>query len=254
MGPIVLEAKSLRKEFAGFVAVDGVDLQVHDGSIHALIGPNGAGKTTTFNLLTKFISLTAGQLYFKGKDVTAFDPAAIAKLGIVRSFQISAIFPSLSLAENLQIALQLLHKQSFVFWRKNELSEWTRHRIHELLTQVGLEQDAHMIAGEISYGKRRALEIATTLALEPQLLLLDEPMSGLGLEDIERISGIIAGFRGKKTVLMVEHNLSVVSTISDKITVLARGKKIAEGTYADIAQNDEVQTAYLGNAYKVGHG
>ena len=134
------------------------------------------------------------------------------------------------------------------------MSEWTRHRIHELLTQVGLEQDAHMIAGEISYGKRRALEIATTLALEPQLLLLDEPMSGLGLEDIERISGIIAGFRGKKTVLMVEHNLSVVSTISDKITVLARGKKIAEGNYADIAQNDEVQTAYLGNAYKAGHG
>ena len=253
MASIVLEAKSLRKEFAGFVAVDGVDLQVQDGSIHALIGPNGAGKTTTFNLLTKFISLTAGQLYFKGKDVTAYDPAAIAKLGIVRSFQISAIFPSLTLAENLQIALQLLEKKSFVFWRKSELSEWTAFRVQELLAQVGLAQDAHMTAGEISYGKRRALEIATTLALEPELLLLDEPMSGLGLEDIDRISGIIAGFKGKKTVLMVEHNLSVVANISDTITVLARGKKIAEGTYADIAQNDEVQTAYLGTAHKASH-
>ncbi len=253
MASIVLEAKSLRKEFAGFVAVDGVDLQVQDGSIHALIGPNGAGKTTTFNLLTKFISLTAGQLYFKGKDVTAYDPAAIAKLGIVRSFQISAIFPSLTLAENLQIALQLLEKKSFVFWRKSELSEWTAFRVQELLAQVGLAQDAHMTAGEISYGKRRALEIATTLALEPELLLLDEPMSGLGLEDIDRISGIIAGFKGKKTVLMVEHNLSVVANISDTITVLARGKKIAEGSYADIAQNDEVQTAYLGNAHKASH-
>ncbi len=253
MASIVLEAKSLRKEFAGFVAVDGVDLQVQDGSIHALIGPNGAGKTTTFNLLTKFISLTAGQLYFKGKDVTAYDPAAIAKLGIVRSFQISAIFPSLTLAENLQIALQLLEKKSFVFWRKSELSEWTAFRVQELLAQVGLAQDAHMTAGEISYGKRRALEIATTLALEPELLLLDEPMSGLGLEDIDRISGIIAGFKGKKTVLMVEHNLSVVANISDTITVLARGKKIAEGSYADIAQNDEVQTAYLGTAHKASH-
>ena len=253
MGPIVLEAKSLRKEFAGFVAVDGVDLQVHGGSIHALIGPNGAGKTTTFNLLTKFISLTAGQLSFKGIDVTGYGPAAIAKLGIVRSFQISAIFPSLTLAENLQIALQLLEKKSFVFWRKSEFNDWTRSRIDELLTQVGLAQDANMTAGEISYGKRGALEIATTLALEPELMLLDEPMSGLGLEDIERISGIIAGFKGKKTVLMVEHNLSVVANISDKITVLARGKKIAEGAYADIAQNDEVQTAYLGTAHKASH-
>ena len=250
---VILETHQLVKEFKGFVAVNAVDLKIRRGEIHALIGPNGAGKTTFFNLLTKFLIPTSGRVLFNGHDITHEKPAQVARRGIVRSFQISAIFPSLTLAENLQIALQLLEKKSFVFWRKSELSEWTAFRVQELLAQVGLAQDAHMTAGEISYGKRRALEIATTLALEPELLLLDEPMSGLGLEDIDRISGIIAGFKGKKTVLMVEHNLSVVANISDTITVLARGKKIAEGSYADIAQNDEVQTAYLGTAHKASH-
>jgi branched-chain amino acid transport system ATP-binding protein len=235
------------------VVVDGVDLQVQEGTVHALIGPNGAGKTTTFNLLTKFIPLSSGQLLYKGQDITRYRVDAVAKLGIVRSFQISSIFASLSLAENLQIALQLHVGESYVFWKRKTISNWMSDRVEELLAQVGLSGDAHLIAGEVSYGKRRALEIATSLALEPELLLLDEPMSGLGFEDIERISSIIEGFKGQKTVLMVEHNLSVVSAISDQITVLARGKKIAEGNYETISQNPEVQNAYIGKVYKDTH-
>ena len=253
MSQILLEARALRKDFAGLVVVDGVDLQVQEGTVHALIGPNGAGKTTTFNLLTKFIPLSSGQLLYKGQDITRYRVDAVAKLGIVRSFQISSIFASLSLAENLQIALQLHVGESYVFWKRKTISNWMSDRVEELLAQVGLSGDAHLIAGEVSYGKRRALEIATSLALEPELLLLDEPMSGLGYEDIERISSIIEGFKGQKTVLMVEHNLSVVSAISDQITVLARGKKIAEGNYETISQNPEVQNAYIGKVYKDTH-
>ena len=253
MSQILLEARALRKDFAGLVVVDGVDLQVQEGTVHALIGPNGAGKTTTFNLLTKFIPLSSGQLLYKGQDITRYRVDAVAKLGIVRSFQISSIFASLSLAENLQIALQLHVGESYVFWKRKTISNWMSDRVEELLAQVGLSGDAHLIAGEVSYGKRRALEIATSLALEPELLLLDEPMSGLGFEDIERISSIIEGFKGQKTVLMVEHNLSVVSAISDQITVLARGKKIAEGNYETISQNPEVQNAYIGKVYQDTH-
>jgi branched-chain amino acid transport system ATP-binding protein len=253
MGRVILEARELRKEFSGFVAVDGVSLEVDEGTVHALIGPNGAGKTTTFNLLTKFMDLTSGSISFRGQDITRMPPAKIAKLGIVRSFQISAIFPSLTLRENLLIALQLHTHQSFAFWRPSKIDARMNDRISELLDQVGLLQEAGNIAGDVSYGKRRALEIATTLALDPAVLLLDEPMSGLGGEDIQRISRIIQSFKGIKTVLMVEHNLSVVASLSDKITVLARGQKIAEGTYAQVSANPEVQTAYIGNALVVEH-
>jgi branched-chain amino acid transport system ATP-binding protein len=253
MGQVILEARELRKEFSGFVAVDGVNLEVEEGTVHALIGPNGAGKTTTFNLLTKFIDLTSGTIFFRGQDITRMAPAKIAKRGIVRSFQISAIFPSLTLRENLLIALQLHSNQSFTFWRPSRVDASMNDRIHQLLEQVGLLQEAGSIAGDISYGKRRALEIATTLALDPAVLLLDEPMSGLGGEDIQRITRIIESFKGNKTVLMVEHNLSVVATLSDKITVLARGRKIAEGTYAQVSVDPEVQSAYIGNATVIAH-
>jgi branched-chain amino acid transport system ATP-binding protein len=253
MGQVILEARELRKEFSGFVAVDGVNLEVEEGTVHALIGPNGAGKTTTFNLLTKFIDLTSGTIFFRGQDITRMAPAKIAKRGIVRSFQISAIFPSLTLRENLLIALQLHSNQSFTFWRPSRVDASMNDRIHQLLEQVGLLQEAGSIAGDISYGKRRALEIATTLALDPAVLLLDEPMSGLGGEDIQRITRIIESFKGNKTVLMVEHNLSVVATLSDKITVLARGRKIAEGTYAQVSVDPEVQSAYIGNAPATAH-
>jgi branched-chain amino acid transport system ATP-binding protein len=253
MGQVILEARDLRKEFSGFLAVDGVDLQVEEGTVHALIGPNGAGKTTTFNLLTKFIDPTSGSIFFRGQDITRMPPAKIAKLGMVRSFQISAIFPSLTLRENLLIAMQLHSNQSFTFWRPSRVDASMNDRINQLLEQVGLLQEAGSIAGDISYGKRRALEIATTLALDPAVLLLDEPMSGLGGEDIHRITQIIQSFKGNKTVLMVEHNLSVVASLSDKITVLARGRKIAEGTYAQVSVEPEVQTAYIGNVSVTAH-
>ena len=243
----VLEARSLRKEFAGFVAVDGVDLQVQEGSIHALIGPNGAGKTTTFNLLTRFLSPTAGSILFRGRDITRLAPAEVAGMGLVRSFQISAVFPSLTLRENLLVALQRRDRSCRIFWRQARINAEIGDRIDHLLAQVGLSSDADQLASGVSYGKRRALEIATTLALEPDVLLLDEPTSGLGTEDVARITRLIAGLKRQKTVLMVEHNLSVVSSISDTITVLARGKTIAEGSFADVSGNPEVMSAYIGS-------
>lgn len=243
----VLEAHGLRKEFAGFVAVDGVDLQVREGSIHALIGPNGAGKTTTFNLLTRFLSPTSGSIVYRGRDITRVPAAQVADMGLVRSFQISAVFASLTLRENVLVALQRRDRSCRVFWRRSQVNSETDQRIDALLTQVGLSADADQLASGVSYGKRRALEIATTLALEPDVLLLDEPTSGLGTEDIVRITGLVAALKGKKTVLMVEHNLSVVSAISDTITVLARGRKIAEGSFAEVSGNPDVISAYIGS-------
>lgn len=243
----VLEARGLRKEFAGFVAVDGVDLQIREGSIHALIGPNGAGKTTTFNLLTRFLSPTSGSILYRGRDITRVPAAQVADMGLVRSFQISAVFASLTLRENVLVALQRRDRSCRVFWRQGRINSETDQRIDALLAQVGLSADANQLASGVSYGKRRALEIATTLALEPDVLLLDEPTSGLGTEDVVRITGLIASLKGKKTVLMVEHNLSVVSSISDTITVLARGRKIAEGSFAEVSGNADVMSAYIGS-------
>jgi len=243
----ILEARGLRKEFAGFVAVDGVDLQVRQGTIHALIGPNGAGKTTTFHLLTRFLSPTAGSIFFRGRDITRVGAAQVAGMGLVRSFQISAVFPSLTLRENMLVAMQRRDLTSRVFWRRTRINSETADRINGLLAQVGLSADADSQASGVSYGKRRALEIATTLALEPDVLLLDEPTSGLGTEDVARITSLISALKGRKTVLMVEHNLSVVSSISDTITVLARGKTIAQGSFAEVSGNAEVMSAYIGS-------
>ena len=243
----VLEARSLRREFSGFVAVDGIDLKVREGTIHALIGPNGAGKTTTFHLLTRFLSPTSGSILYRGRDITRVPPARVAAMGLVRSFQISAVFPSLTLRENILVALQRRSRDCRIFWRGTRVKADTAQRIDELLTQVGLIQDAGQLASGVSYGKRRALEIATTLALDPDVVLLDEPTSGLGTEDVMRITGLIAALKGTKTVLMVEHNLSVVSSISDTITVLARGRKIAEGGFAEVSGNPEVMSAYIGS-------
>ncbi len=242
----VLEARGLRKEFAGFVAVDGIDLRVREGSVHALIGPNGAGKTTTFNLLTRFLSPTSGSILYRGSDITRTPAAAVADRGLVRSFQISAVFPSLTLRENLLVALQQRNRRSRVFWRASSTDSATLGLIDERLAEVGLLDDADQLAGGVSYGKRRALELATTLALDPDVLLLDEPTSGLGAEDVARITALIAALKGSKTVLMVEHNLSVVSSISDTITVLARGRKIAEGSFAEISGHPDVMSAYIG--------
>ena len=246
---IILATEDLTKEFAGFTAVNGVNLQVERGTIHALIGPNGAGKTTCFNLLTKFLSPTRGRITYKGEDITALAPADIARLGMVRSFQISAVFPHLTVLENVRIALQRKRGGSFDFWRSRTVLDEFNSRALELITDVGLAAFVNETAIELPYGRKRALEIATTLALDPEMLLLDEPTAGMGHEDIERIAALIKRVAADRTVLMVEHNLSVVSDLSDKITVLTRGRVLAEGDYEAVSNNPDVREAYMG----VGH-
>ena len=247
---IILETEDLTKEFAGFIAVNGVGLKVARGSIHALIGPNGAGKTTCFNLLTKFLSPTRGRILYKGRDITSLPPADVARLGLVRSFQISAVFPHMTVLENVRIALQRQRGGSFDFWRSARALDQFNDRAMALIADVGLTTFADVTAVELPYGRKRALEIATTLALDPEMLLLDEPTAGMGHEDIDRISGLIKKVSADRTVLMVEHNLSVVSTLSDRITVLTRGRVLAEGDYAAVSNDPNVREAYMG----VGHG
>jgi branched-chain amino acid transport system ATP-binding protein len=243
---IILSALGLSKEFKGFLAVSNVDLEVERGTIHALIGPNGAGKTTCFNLLTKFLQPTGGKIVYDGRDITALPPADIARLGLVRSFQISAVFPHLSTLENVRIALQRRRGESFDFWRSEKVLSKFDGEAMELLGQVGLTEFARLPAVELPYGRKRALEIATTLALDPEMLLLDEPMAGMAQEDIERISGLIKRIGKQRTILMVEHNLSVVASLSDRITVLARGQVLAEGDYAAVSRDPRVIEAYIG--------
>ena len=242
----IIEARGLSKRFYGFLAVSNVDLDVRRHSIHALIGPNGAGKTTTFNLITKFLTPTEGTIHFNGLDISAESPAWVAQRGIVRSFQISAIFPRMTVAENVRIALQRPTGTSFKFWRSERKLGNLNQRVDELLDAVGLLQQRDVAAAGLPYGRKRALEFATTLALDPELMLLDEPTSGLGHEDVDRIADLIRQVSANRTILMVEHNLSVVSKLADKITVLARGKVLAEGSYAEVSSDPRVMEAYIG--------
>jgi branched-chain amino acid transport system ATP-binding protein len=248
-GETVLETEDLTKDFAGFVAVRAVNLRIARGSIHAMIGPNGAGKTTCFNLLSKFLSPTRGRIMFDGRDITTLKPADVAQLGLVRSFQISAVFPHLTVLENVRIALQRKRGGSFDFWRSKRVLHALDERAMALLTDVGLATYAEALAAELPYGRKRALEIATTLALDPELLLLDEPMAGMGHEDIGRISALIRSIAATRTVLMVEHNLSVVADLCDRITVLTRGQVLAEGDYETVSANPAVREAYLGTGH-----
>jgi len=245
----ILETRDLTREFKGFVAVSGVNLKVRRGHIHALIGPNGAGKTTCFNLLTQFLAPTRGQIIYKGREITGSSPAAVARLGLVRSFQISAVFPHLTVLENVRIALQRKRGNSYDFWRAGSVLGELNARARELLDAVGLLALEHSIAVELPYGRKRALEIAATLALEPEMMLLDEPTAGMTHEDVERIAALIKRVAADRTVLMVEHNLSVVSNLSDHITVLSRGEIIAEGDYASVSSHPEVIKAYLGTEH-----
>ena len=246
---LILETRGLTKEFRGFTAVHAVDLLIRRGTIHALIGPNGAGKTTVFNLLTKFLDPTAGEILYDGHDITAERPADIARRGMVRSFQISAVFPHLTVRDNVRVALQRKLGNSFHFWRSQRILDSLDPRADALLDAVGLTGFGEALASELPYGRKRALEIATTLALDPVMLLLDEPMAGLGQEDIGRISALIRQVAAERTVLMVEHNLSVVADLSDVITVLTRGRILAEGDYAAVSKNPEVVEAYLGTGH-----
>lgn len=246
---IILETDDLTKEFAGFIAVNGVSLRVKRRTVHALIGPNGAGKTTCFNMLTKFLRPTRGRIVFNGNDITALQPADVARLGLVRSFQISAVFPHMTVLENVRVALQRLRGNSFDYWRSASVLDQYNERALELIADVDLSSFADWLAVELPYGRKRALEIATTLALDPEMLLLDEPTAGMGHEDIDRIAQLIKRVAADRTVLMVEHNLSVVADLSDHITVLTRGRVLAEGNYATVSNNTEVREAYMG----VGH-
>jgi len=243
----ILETRGLTKEFRGFTAVDDVNLQVRDGHIHALIGPNGAGKTTVFNLLTKFLPPTRGEILYRGKPITGMKANEIARLGLVRSFQISAVFAHMTAMENVRVALQRKLGTSFHFWKSEKSLDHLNERALELLDEVGLREYADVLTVEMPYGRKRALEVATTLALEPTLMLLDEPTQGMGAEDVDRIVELIRRVAKGRTVLMVEHNLSVVSRLCDRITVLARGSVLAEGDYQSVSRDPQVREAYMGS-------
>ncbi|MBV8467133.1 MAG: ABC transporter ATP-binding protein [Burkholderiales bacterium] len=243
---IILATHGLGKEFRGFAAVSGVNLQIRRGTIHALIGPNGAGKTTVFNLLTKFLPPTGGRIEYDGEDITGLRPAEVARRGLIRSFQISAVFPHMSALDNVRVALLRTAGGAHRFWSSNRALDAFTERAMSLLDDVGLSEFAHVLAVELAYGRKRALEIATTLALEPKLMLLDEPTQGMGVEDVDRVTALIKRVAVGRTVLMVEHNLKVVSTLADRITVLARGQVLSEGDYATVSNDPRVMEAYLG--------
>ena len=246
MTDVILETRALTKEFKGFTAVSDVNLRVQRGHIHALIGPNGAGKTTCFNLLTKFLVPTSGQILFNGRDITAAAPAQIARMGVIRSFQISAVFPHLTVLQNVRIGLQRQLGTSFHFWKSERSLSQLNDRAMALLAEVDLTEFADTVTVDMPYGRKRALEIATTLAMEPELMLLDEPTQGMGHEDVHRVTELIKKVAAGRTILMVEHNMSVVSGICDKISVLQRGAMLAEGSYAEVSRNPQVMEAYMG--------
>jgi branched-chain amino acid transport system ATP-binding protein len=254
MAEVVLETRALTKEFKGFTAVSDVNLKVQRGHIHALIGPNGAGKTTCFNLLTKFLTPTSGQILFNGKEITKAKPAQIARQGIIRSFQISAVFPHLTVLENVRIGLQRPLGNSFHFWSSEKKLSKLNDKAMELLTLVDLAEFADTLTVDLPYGRKRALEIATTLGMEPELMLLDEPTQGMGHEDVDRVTQLIKKVSSGRTILMVEHNMNVVAGICDRISVLQRGAVLAEGNYAEVSRNPAVMEAYMGSSTGVLEG
>ncbi|MDO5680265.1 MAG: ABC transporter ATP-binding protein [Pelistega sp.] len=248
MSDFILETRQLSKEFLGFTAVNKVDLKVNRGHIHALIGPNGAGKTTCFNLLTKFLKPSSGDIFFNGQNITGEKPAEIARKGIIRSFQISAVFPELTVLENVRIGLQRTRSNTWQFWRSDESLSSLNNRCRELLAEVDLLEFENHTTSNLPYGRKRALEIATTLGMEPELMLLDEPTQGMGHEDVDRITQLIKKVSEGRTILMVEHNMNVIASIADRITVLARGAVLAEGNYKEVSSNPAVVEAYMGTS------
>lgn len=253
MSEVILETKGLTKVFNGFTAVDNVDLQLQKGHIHALIGPNGAGKTTFFNLLTKFLAPTSGSILYQGREITSLRSNQIARQGLVRSFQISAVFGHMTVLENVRVALQRVEGNSFHFWVPEKHLDQLNDQAMELLEEVGLKSYADMLAVEMPYGRKRALELATTLALKPTVMLLDEPTQGMGSEDVDAVVELIRRAAAGRTILMVEHNLSVVSRLCDRLTVLARGAVLAQGDYASVSANPLVREAYMGKETEEAH-
>lgn len=248
MAEAIIETRQLTKSFRGFKAVNDISIRVEPGTIHALIGANGAGKTTCFNLLTKFLEPSAGSIFFKGRDITRLKPDQVARLGMVRSFQISAVFSQLTVLENVKLALQRRRGESYDFWATQRRLDEYRERAMDLLEEVGLSEWADTPAAELPYGRKRALELATTLALDPELMLLDEPLAGMGTEDVGRTAELIRRVAAQRTVLMVEHNLGVVAELCDRITVLARGEVLVEGDYTTVSRDERVIESYIGGA------
>lgn len=248
---IILETKNLVKDFKGILAVNGLNLRVQKGHIHALIGPNGAGKTTVFSLLTGFLVPTSGDIFFKGETVTRKNPALLAEQGLVRSFQISAVFAEFTALENVRLALQKSRVNSYSFWKSEDSLNSLNDLAMDLLQQVGIVDFHSTAAGELAYGRKRALEIATTLAADPSVMLLDEPTAGMGHEDVGLITNLIKKVATNRTILLVEHNLKVVATLADRITVLQRGAILSEGTYETVAADPRVIEAYMGVAENV---
>ena len=242
----LLEATRISKRFGGLQALAEVSFSIGRGEIYGLIGPNGAGKTTVFNLITKFLPPSGGRILFNGIDITREKPAQTARRGVIRSFQISAVFPHLTVLENVRIGLQRSLGTSFHFWRSEKTLNVLNDRAMELLEAVDLAPFASVTTVELPYGRKRALEIATTLAMNPELMLLDEPTAGMGHEDVGRIVELIRKVSANRTVLMVEHNLSVVANLSDTITVMQRGSILAEGPYTEVSNNPQVLEAYVG--------
>ena len=244
-GPIV-ETKDLAKSFAGYRAVDGVSISIAEGAIHAIIGPNGAGKTTFFNLLSGFVIPTGGTIAFSGADITGLAPHKVARMGMVRSFQINSIFPHLTVLDNVKVSLESKTALPYRFWLPGSATAGLDARARELLNDVGLDRERDLLATQLSYGRKRALELAISLAQDPKILLLDEPTAGMGTEDVGRITKLIGRVRAGRTIVLVEHNLSVVADLSDRITVLQRGKVLVEGPYAQVRADKRVIDAYLG--------
>jgi branched-chain amino acid transport system ATP-binding protein len=244
----ILRAQGLSKQFSGFAAVQNVNLEIAEGSIHALVGPNGAGKTTCFNLLSKFLEPSSGVIYFQDRNITKMQPADIARLGMVRSFQISATFAHMSLLENVRVGLQRAAGLAHQFWVSSRVLRKLDDEAMGFLDLVGLSAHARELAVNLPYGHKRALELATTLAMNPKLLLLDEPTQGLGHEDVQQVTNLIQRVARGRTVLMVEHNMSVIARICDRVTVMQRGQVLAEGSYAEVSRNPEVIAAYMGDA------
>jgi len=249
--PDIVSTTALRKEFRGFAAVRDVDLRVAEGSVHALVGPNGAGKTTLFNMLTGFLTPSAGRIEIAGKDVTGEPPERIAGLGVARSFQITTLFPALTARDHVELALQAKTTLGWRFWRSDKQLHRFRDRAEELLASVGLEKVADVAVEALAYGRKRALELAVALALDPRVLLLDEPTAGMSPAETARITALIAGLDRTLTILIVEHDMDVVFRLADRVTVLHEGRVIADGTAADVRGDVRVHDVYLGKALTV---
>ncbi|MEO7130031.1 MAG: ABC transporter ATP-binding protein [Dermatophilaceae bacterium] len=247
-GPVLLETRNLTKEFRGFKAVSDVCLSVEAGTVHALVGPNGAGKTTLFNLLTGFLTPSSGSIIFDGADITGKEPEQIVPLGIARSFQITSLFEQMTLSEHLELALASPTGMGMHFWRSVKRLERFRERSMDLLEEVGLADRASAPAGSLAYGQKRALELAIAMALDPKLLLLDEPTAGMGIEDVDRTIALVKQLAEGRTVVFVDHNMHVVGSLADTVTVLQSGEVLAEGTYDEVRNDERVITAYLGSA------